>query len=441
MKSTGQSGDGNRIKSQFPIRVVNGAGSVIAPYSLLHLSGASDIDELEVFTAIQPAGADSARIVINGPAAIAVGGYGAATNRSPVIALYEVSDGTPSAGEEWGPLGGSWTLRLAGSGYVIIGGVDNGRVQVMRKDTATDRLVAAGPDDTVPATLYEKIEDAGTYDDEVHQIVYAEVVPDGGGATDNDTVRLFTERVAGAGSGVYRAIRGLVKGAVTADDTTFVIDNVIPLASGADPVAGNAATEITVQNIQREGFADNTPVTAIYDGAAWELLLVERYRIIRGMAVGAVSSGDGDFTIDNIEVIGSGLDPRTDPTSSAETVAVKNFHSQSYADNEWVEAIYNDEIATGIDWEGMKKPTTGNNRWARAYGGAISAATGNLTADWGSGNVKFLDDATGALDASATAVDNLWNSAFVEDSMVLIDTAYSPPRVLNGTCEAFSTWE
>jgi hypothetical protein len=121
-----------------------------------------------------------------------------------------------------------------------------------------------------------------------------------------------------AGTEQYRAIRGLVKGAVTADDATFVIDNVIPLASGNDPVAGNPATEITVQQVHgthRETLPDNTPVTAIWDGAAWELFLVERYRLIKGQAVGSVSSGPGTFTIDAIDVLAGSDDPRTDQTS------------------------------------------------------------------------------------------------------------------------------
>lgn len=80
-------------------------------------------------------------------------------------------------------------------------------------------------------------------------------------------------------------------------------------------------------------------------------------------------------------------------------------------------------------------------RRARVYGGSISAATGNLTADWGSGEVKFMNDATGVLDADTTTVDNLWDETFLEDAMVSINTAFDPPRVEYGGCSAFSTWE
>lgn len=75
-------------------------------------------------------------------------------------------------------------------------------------------------------------------------------------------------------------------------------------------------------------------------------------------------------------------------------------------------------------------------RFARVYA-TITAATSNLAAHWGGGLVKFQDDTTGILDTDPTAVDNLLiDISFATDTQVLVDTAYDPPRVLNGTCDA-----
>lgn len=53
--------------------------------------------------------------------------------------------------------------------------------------------------DTSPDALWEKIEDHGTYDDESHQLVYAEQVNDGGAIS----VRLFTD-MGGLGGDTYQ---------------------------------------------------------------------------------------------------------------------------------------------------------------------------------------------------------------------------------------------
>lgn len=169
-----------------------------------------------------------------------------------------------------------------------------------------------------------------------------------------------------AGTEQYRLIRGLVKGAVTAAAATFVIDNVVPLGSGNDPVSGNAATEITVSNTHRalsgtagETLRDNTPVTAIWTGAIWELLLVERYRLIKGKATAESSAGAGTFSIDEVDVLAGSVDPRTDPTSEIETVTVTKTWPDKYKNNADIIAAHNprtgawDVISRGLTMEGL----------------------------------------------------------------------------------------
>ena len=71
---------------------------------------------------------------------------------------------------------------------------------------------------------------------------------------------------------------------------------------------------------------------------------------------------------------------------------------------------------------------------------AITAATDELEANWGTGEVKFMDDTTGVLDSDPTTVDNdNIDMTFAEDAQVIVDTSHSPPRVITGTCSAV-TW-
>lgn len=189
-----------------------------------------------------------------------------------------------------------------------------------------------------------------------------------------------------SGTETYRLVRGLVKGAVTADDATFVVDNVTPLAGGLDPVSGNPATELEIFNSQLESFRDNAPITAIYDGLTWQTIIVERRRLIRGQAVGAVS-GSGTFSIDNIVVWASGLDPRTDPTNAAETVTVSNaVHSESYTDNEIVEAVFN---VVANQWEAMRKSSSTGQLFVCELNSTIAGRSGT-TMGTGSGTVYTI---------------------------------------------------
>jgi hypothetical protein len=232
-----------------------------------------------------------------------------------------------------------------------------------------------------------------------------------------------------------RLIRGLCKGAVAATMSTFPIDGVLPLSGGLDPVSGNPVTEVTVSNVQKEAFPDNTPVTAIWNGTNWELLLVERRRIVRGMAVGNISSVTNTFSIDNIKTLSSGVDPRSNPASSAETLTVNNVYAKAWQNDADVIAIFNSQTN---QWEATFGHVTHSIRFARVYD-TITPATNNLAANWGGGQVKFMNDDTGVLDVDPTDVDNTWiDVTFATDTQVTVDVSYNPPRVINGTCDTVS---
>jgi hypothetical protein len=211
-----------------------------------------------------------------------------------------------------------------------------------------------------------------------------------------------------SGTEMYRLIRGLVKGDVTADDTTFVIDNVIPLAGGLDPVTGNAATEITVQQSPHDRFTvaleDNSPITAIYDGANWELLEVERYRWIRGKAAGTVATTDDTFHVDNIFVLSSGCDPRTDPTSTVETVEVTNLFDQAYDNDATVIAVYNTVLNI---WEAIPTVQTPDptELFVCTLSGTISAgSTSNMGV--GTGTVYSIGNGSALTSVGSRTIHN-----------------------------------
>lgn len=232
-------------------------------------------------------------------------------------------------------------------------------------------------------------------DNEFIQAVYSEEVTSG---VDWETLKT-------SGTETFRLIRGLVKGDVTADDATFVIDNVIPLANGIDPVSGNPVTEVTVQNINlpsgsKEAFEDNTPITAIYDGTDWEVLLVERYRSVRGLCVGAKTTSDATFNIDNIEPLESGLDPRTDTTSTAETLTVHNINPSSYADDSNVWADYNTERNR---WEARPSGSQGDTIVVKISG----TITGRVGTTRGSGTAQPVNYSTLADEGGTITVYNL----------------------------------
>lgn len=165
------------------------------------------------------------------------------------------------------------------------------------------------------------------------------VDPDGDGDNlDDNGDPLPIYRPVAKRDNVRRLIRGLATGDVTADDGSFTIDNVVPLASGYDPTGGDSGAVVVVLNVQAEAFENNTPITAIYNGSDWELLLVERYRAILGLSTGLVSTADSVFNVNNVSSLDSGVDPTAN--NPATTIPVLNFGAQSFGTGEPVVADY-----------------------------------------------------------------------------------------------------
>jgi hypothetical protein len=284
-----ESGMPPQWSNYYPHPVQNMTSEEIPAYGVMRVSGCTSAGDRTIYEVSKPNGSATLHF-LNGPVAIAANGYGIATNRFPSLAAYS---GTPAYGEEWGPVNNSWLIETGGSGLFIVGGAASGYVRV------ADKLAA----NSEPLRIARALVDEASH--------------------------------------------------VSAAATTFQVDNVVPEGSSLDPVAGNMATELTVSkggaNGLKESLRDNQPVYIFYNGTNWELLLSERPRRIRGKAVGAYGAS-GTFPIDDIEVLESGTDPRTDTTSATEQVTVTNVPTNSYADNARVDAAWN--ASDGI-WEAL----------------------------------------------------------------------------------------
>jgi len=151
----------------------------------------------------------------------------------------------------------------------------------------------------------------------------------------------------------YRLIRGQSYGAQSGG--TILIDNVVPLANGVDPVDGDSTTQVSVANIFGQTYADNEIVDAIHNGTGWETLKttggVNNFRLIRGKATGAVAAEDDTFSIDGIILLAGSDDPRSTPGDMAETLFVAKTQKEILQEDEDVTAIYSPGIGDGVDWE------------------------------------------------------------------------------------------
>lgn len=126
----------------------------------------------------------------------------------------------------------------------------------------------------------------------------------------------------------------------------------------------------------------------------------EKFRLIRGQSVG-IQSGT-TILIDNVIELSGGLDPSAGDTATQ--VRVANIFSQTYADNEYVDAVYSPGIATSpdADWETLKSGSSTPSPPLRWFELTAAKATTDATA-----TAKFLDDAGNMIGDEVTLYDSL----------------------------------
>lgn len=193
-------------------------------------------------------------------------------------------------------------------------------------DPGDDKLIACTADDSVADYFHASIFDVATYAAGADLIVKAETQ---GGAGTNQKER-FSVDVSAIPS--WSASGAILLGAFNGTSGYFTIEAIGSFIVLDETFIDNL-TELVV-DIVGENF--------------------EKPRLIRGQAVGDVSTGTPGFNINNVKALASGTDPTMGDGSA--TVAVINFYGQKWDDLEWVVCVYNE--GTG-QWETLKRSVDG----------------------------------------------------------------------------------
>lgn len=163
MKTPVQSGAPKPNRYNVPIH--NASGEEIPAYAVVEVDSVSNFGEDTLYEVKKPTTGATERYLINSPASVPVGGYGAATNQYPVDALV---DGSPTIGDEIGPSSSSWELGT-GTRFTYLGGLVDGVGRVMALGAgggndsslirATASIAAGSGDPRTPATSssYEQV--------------------------------------------------------------------------------------------------------------------------------------------------------------------------------------------------------------------------------------------------------------------------------------------
>jgi hypothetical protein len=132
----------------------------------------------------------------------------------------------------------------------------------------------------------------------------------------------------------YIRVRGDTTATVSANTTSFDVDTVELLQGDMPALTGG---ELTIQNAAKIPLANGATAEFRWneDDEQWETEPLVCHQVL-GKATAAVSGGS--FTIDNIELV-CGSDPRSDPSSSSETLSISNPFAWNIDDNGDVLAV------------------------------------------------------------------------------------------------------
>jgi hypothetical protein len=134
--------------------------------------------------------------------------------------------------------------------------------------------------------------------------------------------------------GAVNVISALVDGTVDKGDSSFSFD-------GTTALLGYAPTSGTATNTFSLSWRDNEPLILVQrNNKGWLPVKVKMQNAVLGLTTASVSGGT--FSIDNIELV-SGIDPRTDVTSSAETLSITNPFGFNADNNGHAYAVQKDD--------------------------------------------------------------------------------------------------
>ena len=106
------------------LRVTNNAASDVPAFGIMRVTGAqASAGYNRWLTVAQPNTYGSQFMhIVNGPQIITAGEMGRFVPEPwPCFAAYDSADGTPAAGELWGPRSGGWKLKKNTRGLIVLG--------------------------------------------------------------------------------------------------------------------------------------------------------------------------------------------------------------------------------------------------------------------------------------------------------------------------------
>jgi hypothetical protein len=110
----------------------NDSGETIPAFAVMEITGTVTVDSAVLFT-VEKQGTELNRfMLVNGPDTVSTSqiyGTGSFVDL-PDRVLYDSADGTPAAGQVWGPYPGSWALRRHMYGFRILGEADTNGTHV-----------------------------------------------------------------------------------------------------------------------------------------------------------------------------------------------------------------------------------------------------------------------------------------------------------------------
>lgn len=106
-------------KVLYPIPIYNGGSETIPGFAVVEAHAWEGDSESRDYVKVRKPTASGKQYFINGPFPIAAGKRGRATRQHGAYVLC--GDDGPSAGDEWGPEAGKWSIGEDGSGWLVLG--------------------------------------------------------------------------------------------------------------------------------------------------------------------------------------------------------------------------------------------------------------------------------------------------------------------------------
>jgi hypothetical protein len=111
----------------------NDAGETIPAFAVMKITGEVTVDSAKLYTVAKPDSTFARLYLVNGPDTVTTSqlyGTGSFVNTADRV-LYDSGDGTPAAGQVWGPYPSQWSLKRHMYGFRVQGDSDSTATTVL----------------------------------------------------------------------------------------------------------------------------------------------------------------------------------------------------------------------------------------------------------------------------------------------------------------------